>query len=181
VLGVRKLAALPLVLILLSACTHAAGEPTAVGVLTENKPFPHLLGTTVAGAKFDTSSLAGKPFVLNVWATWCAPCAREQPALVKLQALYGDRVGFLGIDYRDDDSAAKAWVQQFGVHYPSLSDPSGKYAADLGFPFLPDTYVVDTKGSIRYVIFGETNQQQLSGLLDSLLGSPSPTSGASPA
>jgi DsbE subfamily thiol:disulfide oxidoreductase len=180
VLGVRKLAALPLVLILLSACTHASGEPTAVAVITENKPFPQLEGTNLAGAKFDTASLAGKPFVLNVWATWCAPCAREQPALVKLQAQFGDRVGFLGIDYRDDDSAAKAWVEQFGVHYPSLTDPSGKYAADLGFPFLPDTYVVDAKGSIRFVVFGETNQQQLTGLLDSLLGSATPTAGATP-
>ena len=163
-----------LALTTLVACTSGASG-SGTGVITENKPFPHLVGTTLAGASFDSSSLAGKPFVLNVWATWCAPCAREQPALVKLQTAYVGRVAFLGIDYRDGDSAAKAWVEQFGVPYPSLSDPSGKYAADLGFPFLPDTYVVDETGSIRYAIFGETSQQQLTGLIDSVLGSAAAT------
>jgi DsbE subfamily thiol:disulfide oxidoreductase len=163
--------------VLLTACPKVTATPTTgTGVITENKPFPQLVGTTLAGAKFDTASLAGKPFVLNVWATWCAPCAREQPALRQLATTYKGRVGFLGINYRDDDAAAKAWVEQFGVPYPSLTDPSGKYAADLAFPFLPDTYVVDAGGRIRYVIFGETSQQQITGLLDSLLAS----SGATP-
>lgn len=165
--------------VLLTACPHTAARSTTgtgTGVKNENKPFPHLVGTTLAGAKFDTSSLAGKPFVLNVWATWCAPCAREQPALRQLANTYNGRVGFLGINYRDDAAAAKAWVEQFGVPYPSLTDPSGKYAADLAFPFLPDTYVVDSTGSIRYVVFGETSQQQLTGLIDSLLGSSGATS-----
>jgi DsbE subfamily thiol:disulfide oxidoreductase len=165
--------------IFLTACSSAPASQanaTGAGVKTENKPFPQLTGTTLAGAKFDTASLAGKPFVLNVWATWCAPCAKEQPALRQLANTYNGRVGFLGINYRDDDAAAKAWVEQFGVPYPSLSDPSGRYAADLAFPFLPDTYVVDSAGRIRYVVFGETSQQQLTGLLDSLLAS----SGATP-
>jgi DsbE subfamily thiol:disulfide oxidoreductase len=163
--------------VLLTACPKVTATPTTgTGVITENKPFPQLVGTTLAGAKFDTASLAGKPFVLNVWATWCAPCAREQPALRQLATTYKGRVGFLGINYRDDDAAAKAWVEQFGVPYPSLTDPSGKYAADLAFPFLPDTYVVDATGRIRYVVFGETSQQQLTGLLDSLLASSGPGS-----
>ena len=157
-------------LIALVACTHG---------VVENKPFPHLVGTTLDGANFYTSSLAGKPFVVNVWATWCAPCAREQPALVKLQAAYEGRVAFLGIDYENDRASAKAWVEQFGVHYPSLYDPSGRYATDLGFPFLPDTYVVDAKGWIRYAVFGETSQQQLSGMVDSVLGSSGSSSGPS--
>ena len=138
-------------------------------MVAESKPFPHLAGATVAGGNYDTSRLAGKPFVLNVWATWCGPCAREQPALRLLQQHYGVRVGFLGINYRDDASAAKAWLEQFGVTYPSLSDPSGRYAKDLGFPGLPDTYVVDATGTIRFAIFGETNGTQLGGLVDRLL------------
>ena len=169
-----------LLTVLLAACASTpasqSGTTAGTGVKTENLPFPRLVGTTLSGARFDTNSLAGKPFVLNVWATWCAPCAREQPALRQVQATYNGRVGFLGIDYRDDDAAAKAWVEQFGVPYPSLTDPAGRYAASLAFPFLPDTYIVDATGSIRYVVYGETSQQQVSGLLDSLLVSSSPSS-----
>jgi cytochrome c biogenesis protein CcmG/thiol:disulfide interchange protein DsbE len=158
-----------LVAAVLSSCTRSADEQSGAGLVAESKPFPRLSGPAVGGGTFDTTKLAGKPFVLNVWATWCGPCAREQPALRLLQQHYGDRVGFLGIDYRDDSSAAKAWLEQFGVGYPSLSDPSGRYAKDLGFPFLPDTYVVDATGTIRFAIFGETNGIQLGGLVDKLL------------
>ena len=169
----RRAASLGLVAVLLAAllssCTGKAAEQGGSGLIAESKPFPRLSGPAVGGGTFDTAKLAGKPFVLNVWATWCGPCAREQPALRLLQQHYGSRVGFLGIDYRDDSSAAKAWLEQFGVAYPSLSDPSGRFAKDLGFPFLPDTYVVDATGTIRYAIFGETNGVQLGGLVDQLL------------
>ena len=159
----------PIVLtVLLAACT---GTPVVAsgGVLAESKPFPHLAGGTVQGTQVDTASLAGKPFVVNVWATWCDPCRREQPALMRLHERYGDAVGFLGINYRDDAAAAKEWVRQYAVTYPSLSDPSGRTAKDLGYPYLPDTYVVDATGTIRFVVFGETKEQQLAGLIDQVL------------
>jgi thiol-disulfide isomerase/thioredoxin len=170
-----------LLLAVLTACTHAVSDTSGSGVVAQNKPFPRLTGQTLTGADLDTNSLLGKPFVLSVWATWCAPCAREQPMLHRLQQKFGDGVGFLGIDYRDDSAAAKAWTQQFTVTYPSLSDPSGRFAKDLGFPFLPDTYVVDSTGTIRYAFFGEPDEQQLSSLITGLLPSgsapASPTSG----
>ena len=169
----RRAASLSLITVfvaaLMSSCSRSAEDQSGAGLIAENKPFPAMSGPAVGGGTFDTSELAGKPFILNVWATWCGPCAREQPALRLLQQHYGSRVGFVGIDYRDDASAAKAWLEQFGVLYPSLSDPSGRYAKDLGFPFLPDTYVVDASGTIRFAIFGETNGPQLTGLVDTLL------------
>ena len=182
----RRTASLSLVAVLVAAlassCTRSAGEQSGPGLVAQNKPFPHLSGPAVGGGTFDTSKLAGKPFILNVWATWCGPCAREQPELRLLQQHYGDRVGFMGIDYRDDSAAAKAWLEQFGVHYPSLSDPSGRFAKDLGFPFLPDTYVVDATGTIRFAIFGETNRAQLQELLDRLMAEQaSSPSGGTPA
>jgi thiol-disulfide isomerase/thioredoxin len=107
---------------------------------------------------------------VNVWATWCDPCRREQPALVRVERAYRNKgVSFVGINYRDDTEAALTWVEDFGVDYPSLSDPSGSFADDLEFPFLPDTYVVDRRGTIRYSIFGETSAEELSGLLDEVL------------
>ena len=63
-----------------------------------------------------------------------------------------------------------ALIEEFGVPYPSLFDPSGRTAAELGFPALPDTYVVDPQGTIRWVVYGETDERELAGLIDDVLG-----------
>jgi thiol-disulfide isomerase/thioredoxin len=164
---VRRSLALLASVALLVACTHTTGS--GAGVVEENEPFPRLSGPTVAGGTLDTDSLAGTVFVLNVWATWCDPCRREQPALQRLHERYGSEVAFVGIDYRDDNAKAESWVRSFGVTYPSLSDPSGRFASDLAFPFAPDTYVVDATGTIRFVVYGETDEPELSGLIDRVL------------
>ena len=92
-----------------------------------------------------------------------------------MQASYEDRgVVFVGVDYRDDRAAAERWIESFGVTYPSLYDPQGRTAATLGFPFLPDTYLVDATGTMRYVVYGETSAEELSGLLDGLLAAGGP-------
>jgi DsbE subfamily thiol:disulfide oxidoreductase len=161
----------------LAACTGTS-DPSVAGVVAESTPLPRLSGPTVQGGRIDTRSFVGRPLVLNVWATWCAPCRREQPALMRLHERYGDTVAFAGVDYRDDGAAAREWIRRYGVTYASLSDPSGHSAFDLGISVgLPDTYVVDATGTIRFAIFGETNEQQLSGLIDQVLarGSPTPT------
>ncbi len=141
------------------------------GVAEQDAPLPRLAGETVDGAHLDAGSYAeGSVLVINVWADWCAPCRREQPQLVRLADRYeDDDVRFLGINYQDDRDAAKAWIEEFGVPYPSLFDPSGRSAVDLGFPALPDTYVVDRSGTIRWVVYGETDERELAGLIDDVL------------
>jgi thiol-disulfide isomerase/thioredoxin len=108
--------------------------------------------------------------VINVWSETCAPCRREQPHLVALARSLAPRgVRFLGINYLDDPDAARAWVREFDVPYPSLHDRSGRTAADLGYPALPDTYVVDAAGTIRWVVYGETDARELAGLIADVL------------
>ena len=63
----------------------------------------------------------------------------------------------------------EAIVSEFDVPYPSLYDPAGETAVDLGYPYLPGTYVVDPDGTIRWVVIGETDAQELSGLIDDVL------------
>ncbi|MDQ3210564.1 MAG: TlpA family protein disulfide reductase [Actinomycetota bacterium] len=112
----------------------------------------------------------GSVLVVNVWATWCDPCRREQPALQSVYERYeGRRVEFLGINYRDNRDGAVAWIEDFGVTYPSLFDPDGRTAALLSFPFVPDTYIVDASGTIRHTIFGETSEEELSRLIEKVL------------
>jgi DsbE subfamily thiol:disulfide oxidoreductase len=160
--------ALLALLALLGTCT---GDDSVFGVAEQDEPLPRLAGETVDGGHLDARSYAdGSVLVINVWADWCAPCRREQPQLVRLADRYQDEgVRFLGINYQDDRDAAKAWIEEFGVPYPSLFDPSGRSAVDLGFPALPDTYVVDRAGTIRWVVYGETDERELAGLIDDVL------------
>jgi thiol-disulfide isomerase/thioredoxin len=140
------------------------------GVAELDQPFPGLAGEAVVGPPVDTGAMEWSVLVVNVWATWCEPCRREQPALQQVQATYeGQDVTFVGVDYRDDRAAAERWIEDFQVSYPSLYDPNGRTAATLGFPFLPDTYLVDATGTIRYAVYGETSAEELSGLIDGLL------------
>jgi DsbE subfamily thiol:disulfide oxidoreductase len=143
----------------------AAGGPVAM-----NTPLPALKGESVSGGSVDLADFRGDVTVVNVWATWCGPCRAEQPALVRVSRRYADRgVRFVGLNYQDNRAAAQAWIDEFHVPYDSLVDEQGRYADDLGFPYLPDTYVVDADGTIRWAIYGETNERELSGLLDEVL------------
>lgn len=166
--SVRPILAVSLLLSLLSACV---GDERSDGVARKDEHLPSLSGETLDGERIDAGAYGdNRILVINVWADWCDPCRREQPLLVDLAERYEDEgVRFLGINYQDDRDAARAWVKQFDVPYPSLFDPAGRTAADLGYPALPDTYVVDRGGTIRWVVFGETNDEQLSRLIDDVL------------
>jgi thiol-disulfide isomerase/thioredoxin len=159
-----------LLLLLATAC--GGGEDSIFGVAELDEPLPRLVGETLDGDRLNAATYAdGSVLVLNVWAYDCAPCRREQPMLVELARRYeDDGVRFLGINYRDDLDAARAWIAEFDVPYPSLFDPSGRTAADLGYPALPDTYVVDRQGTMRWVVFGETDEDELGGLIEDVLG-----------
>jgi cytochrome c biogenesis protein CcmG/thiol:disulfide interchange protein DsbE len=140
-------------------------------VVAVNVPLPQLQGETLSGDTFDSSSLEGHVSVINVWATWCVPCEQELPDLANAARHYAPQgVQFLGINERDDRALAKGWQdQRFGLPYPSLFDPSGRFAGSLKFPSLPDTYVVDASGMVRWVIYGRTDQAEVSGLIDKVL------------
>jgi thiol-disulfide isomerase/thioredoxin len=168
---VLRRVALPTLFILLAALTACTGDDSALGVVELDRPLPQLLGETLDGDELDAADYAdGRVLVINVWADWCAPCRLEQPLLVELADRYEDNgVRFLGINYQDDRDLARAWVREFEVPYPSLFDPSGRTAAALDFPALPDTYVVDRQGTIRWVVFGATDGPQLAGLIEDVL------------
>ena len=167
VLVPRLSAIVALLAVVLSSCAERDGSVS--GVARMDRLLPRLTGETLEGERLDASSYAaGKVLVVNVWAHDCPPCRAEQPMLVELADRYDD-VRFLGINYDDDLDAARSWVEEFDVPYPSLFDAPGRTAVDLGYPFIPDTYVVDRTGTIRWVVFGATDESELSGLIDDVL------------
>ena len=85
-------------------------DPREEGGIAEiDEPFAGLQGEAVVGAPVDSATMDWSVLVVNVWATWCEPCRREQPALQRVQADHdGQNVEFLGVNYRDDRAAAQA-------------------------------------------------------------------------
>jgi thiol-disulfide isomerase/thioredoxin len=178
----RRSIALVVVVLALAACTRGGGTPAdeETGVRAVDEPLPTLSGSSLDGQAISSKDFLGKVLVVNAWASWCTPCQLEQPELVDVAKRYASRgVRFLGIDHMDQDAAAKAWVESYQVPYPSIADPNGRFAASLDYVGLPDTYVVDPTGTIRYVVGpGATSATQLSGLLDQVLAAQTSASSA---
>lgn len=127
------------------------------------------LGSAV---EVDMSHLAGRPVLVNVWASWCAPCQRETPLLVRAQATFGSEVVFLGVDSMDDTASARDFLAAFGVHYPQVVDASGALLHRLGGSGLPITVVLDATGRVTFTRHGELRAQELDKALAGLDGRP---------
>lgn len=162
------------------ACGSDAGEGVGTRVVPLSGPMPELAGEQVGGGAFDATGLAGQVVVINFWATWCAPCRREQPMLSDVEeAMRGQGVRFVGVNYRDDAAAAAAYLREFDVAYPSISDPAGDLAFAFEVPFLPVTIVVGPDGTLRARVVGEVDRATLEEMIASAVDETAPAPGAS--
>jgi thiol-disulfide isomerase/thioredoxin len=164
----RRALLLPAVLAavaLASGCASSA-RVDSVSVTQVSGRMPPLSGEALDGGRVDPDVYAGRPLVVNFWATWCGPCRREQPALSSVQRSSGpDGPVFVGIDFRDDAAAARAYLSEFGVSYPSLQDASGSLAYRFDVPYLPATIFVDASGQMRYRAVGALDRRRLEELI----------------
>jgi len=103
--------------------------------------------------RFVPGDMRGKVWLLNVWASWCVSCRDEHPMLVAL-AKRGV-VPILGLNYKDKSDEATAWLKQFGNPYElSVVDADGRIGIDYGVYGVPETYLIDAEGVIRYKQIG---------------------------
>lgn len=115
-----------------------------------------------------TASLAtyrGKVVFLNFWASWCPPCREEVPLLTRFQRKLGDRGTVLGVTYKDDPEASRAFARKFGINYPSLRDSRLELAPEYGTRALPETFVIDTQGRLVAVSRGQVTEEFLDNAL----------------
>ncbi|HEX6637669.1 MAG TPA: DsbE family thiol:disulfide interchange protein [Steroidobacteraceae bacterium] len=115
------------------------------------KPAPEfdlpLLGDP--SRRLTRTQLAGRPWVLNVWGTWCVACRDEHAVL--LQISQQDAVPLIGLDWKDDDEAAMEWLQQLGNPYGAVVvDKDGRTAIEFGVYGAPETFFVDANGIVQY-------------------------------
>jgi len=97
----------------------------------------------------------GYPVVVNIWASWCAPCRYEFPAFQAMSAKWGKQVGFIGANSEDSKANASEFLAEDPVPYPSYYDPQHEFAASLGMGGLPNTVFYDAKGELAYKKFGQ--------------------------
>lgn len=98
-----------------------------------------------------TAAVAGQPAVINVWATWCAPCRTELPALQAYSEQPG-AVRVVGVQVQSDQRGGVALLQQLGVRFPTIWDGDGRIAATLRVPdALPASFVITSSGEVRRV------------------------------
>ncbi|MBI4728017.1 MAG: TlpA family protein disulfide reductase [Acidobacteria bacterium] len=116
--------------------------------------------------------LSGRVAVVNFWGSWCGPCREEEPRLRALWKGYAPKgVRFLGVDVRDAKGNALAFVEEFGVPYPSVYNPDSSIAYAFRVAFMPTTYVVDRRGRIAAKIVGALRtEEDLARILDRELG-----------
>ena len=107
-----------------------------------------------------TTDLKGQVWLLNVWASWCVSCREEHPLLVELAR--SKIVPIVGLDYKDEPQAGKGWLQQFGNPYSvSVVDRDGAVGIDYGVYGVPETFVIDKQGTIRYKQIGPVTAEAL--------------------
>lgn len=110
------------------------------------------------GARLTPQTLRGKVWLLNVWASWCAPCRQELPILVEMS--HKDQIAIYGLNYKDQSSKAQALLRVAGNPYvASAVDADGRVGMDFGIHAVPETFVIDAQGRVRYRHLGPVTQQ----------------------
>ena len=156
---------LPLLLFLGLALMLAAGlnrDPKEVPSPLIGKPAPAftLARLDDAAQTIKRDDLLGKVWVLNVWASWCVACREEHPLLVEFSRR--KMVPLVGLNYKDVRADGLRWLAKFGDPYDaSLFDNDGKVGIDFGVYGVPETFVIDKEGVIRYKQIGPITAEAL--------------------
>lgn len=158
-----------------TAQAFVAGDGTVVSLPPdERQPAPDLTATTLDGDEFSLADQRGKVVVLNVWASWCAPCRAEAPALAEVyEETDRDDVEFVGLATRDSEATAAAFVRKNGLDYPHILDVDGSlqlsFRDTLPPQAIPSTIIIDQSGRVAGRALGEVSAATLRGLIEPLL------------
>jgi cytochrome c biogenesis protein CcmG/thiol:disulfide interchange protein DsbE len=135
-------------------------DPHALPSVLEGKSAPAFTLLDLEGQEVSLTDYAGKPMVVNFWASWCSPCAMEHPALLRGAQAYPDVV-FLGVLYGDTIEKANVFLKNRGSAYPSLQDPEQRTAIDYGVAGVPETFFLSRDHVVVSKVSGPLNQPAL--------------------
>lgn len=124
------------------------------------KPAPHLnlVSLDFPDQHIKTSKMLGKPWVLNVFASWCETCSEEAPQVAELS----QHVLLIGMDKQDHEANVRRWLERHGNPYDMiLIDKDGKTSINWGVYAVPESFIIDKKGIIRYKVIGAITERAL--------------------
>lgn len=185
----RRLIPALVALLLLTACgsgasgdegagtAFVAGDGSIVIIAPDDRgAAPDLVGPTLEGGEFRLRDHLGDVVVLNVWASWCAPCRAEAPVLETVwRDVRDDGVIFVGLDTRDNVEAALAFLDAYDITYPNVIDADGRlqllFSDTLPPQAIPSTLVVDREGRVAGRIIGRVTESTLTALIEEVAAS----------
>lgn len=119
----------------------------------------------VTGRDLSLAQFDGKPVVLTIWASWCPGCNAEAFTLARFARTHPE-AGFLGVDFQDSKDAARSFYRQYGWRFPSVFDPDGRIADELGLQGTPTTIFLDAEHREVARVVGETDEAGLASGLE---------------
>jgi cytochrome c biogenesis protein CcmG/thiol:disulfide interchange protein DsbE len=141
-------------------------DPKAIPSPLIGKPVPAFQLTQLhePGKTFSSAEMAGQVWLLNIWASWCVSCREEHPKLMELAQL--NAAPLVGLNYKDGRQDGINWLHQFGNPYGvSAFDNDGRVGIDFGVYGVPETFVIDKHGVIRYKHIGPLTPEVITGTL----------------
>jgi len=148
-------AAVALLAILTFGVSHQSDTSSIDAQVADGK-FPmapnakQALAVLGSSQRLSLANFRGKVVVLNMFASWCPPCAAEAPLLASEQHVLAKRDATLvGVTYEDDSTSSEQFARRYHINYPVLRDVSGSLASSFGIDGVPDTFVIDRQGRIR--------------------------------
>ena len=119
------------------------------------------------GPGFASTSLKGEPALLNIFASWCAACPQEHPVLTRIT---GEGFPVYGIAWKDKPQDSRDWIAKWGNPYKAIAaDEAGRTAIDLGVTGVPETFIVDKKGRVRFKQIGPISPETWEGEIKPLM------------
>ena len=134
-------------------------DPNELPSVLIDKPVPafSLPSLNDESIQLTAETFKGRPYLLNVWATWCPSCKSEHPYLLKLAQM---GVPIVGLNYKDEQEEAKQLLATMGNPYlDNIVDKEGILGLDLGVYGAPETFLVDAKGVIRHKVVGVVTEE----------------------
>lgn len=148
-----------------------AGALASAGRPVVGAPAPAFTGALLGGGRLSLDDLRGKPALLNFFASWCPPCRAEAPDLTAFERANRDRIRVVGMNLTATERSEAdivAFLDAFGVEYPTLLDPGGAIAETYRVRLIPVSYFLDARGIVRFVVVGPMTRAVMEGYLDQL-------------
>lgn len=149
----------------------ARGDAQQLHSVFVGKTFPALSLQDLDGRPAAVAGLAGRPALVNFWATRCIPCRAEMPDIEHEFRAWKGRVSFVGVDDGEDVAAIRGFIQELGISYPIWRDPQADVEKIFDAPGLPYTVFVDRSSRVKTVFLGQMSRGYMEQQLRQLSGS----------